>query len=65
MAQHKWHIGDNRIDVPRHPKEWQGLTKEEVDDCIAKSKWNNIDYCPDYEDFAKHIEQKLKEKNYD
>ena len=44
------------------PKEWQGLTKEDIDECESKSEWI-IDNHIDHEDFAKHIEQKLKEKN--
>jgi len=37
------------------PKEWQGLTKEEIDSAL--SKYQN------WYDFAAHLENILKEKN--
>ena len=44
-------------------KEWQGLSYDEISECLSKTKWNDIDYCPDHDVFASHIEQALKEKN--
>lgn len=77
MKQHKWHKECKECEALKQDintfrkinqdlinKEWQGLSEDEVDECIGKSKWNDIDYCPDHDDFAKHIEQRLKEKNY-
>ena len=67
MRQHKWHIGDNRIDVPRHPKEWQGLTDDEVIDLIDIDCPPNKAICGSTKGIiklAKAIEQKLKEKNH-
>ena len=44
-------------------REWQSLSDEEILECLSKTKWNDIDYCPDHDDFASHIEAKLREKN--
>ena len=44
-------------------KQWVGLSDDEILECLSKTKWNDVDYCPDHDDFASHIEQALKEKN--
>ena len=44
-------------------RDWEGLTDEERDDCYENVDWNNVDWCPDHNQYAKAIEAKLKEKN--
>ena len=47
-----------------HPApSWQGLSDDEIAECLNKTKWNDVDYCPNHDVFARHIEQALKKKN--
>jgi hypothetical protein len=47
----------------KEKKEWVGLTDEERQRCLDDVEWNQVDWCPDHEQYAKAIEAKLKEKN--
>ena len=47
----------------KEKKEWVGLTDEERQRCFDDVEWNQVDWCPDHEQYAKAIEAKLKEKN--
>jgi hypothetical protein len=43
---------------------WKDLTEQEILSCLSETEFNEIDWCPDHFDFAKHLQRKLKEKNY-
>jgi len=60
---HQQDILDACKEALEQPKEWQGMSDDEISECLSKTKWNDIDHCPDHDVFASHIEQALKEKN--
>lgn len=57
------------IPLYTHPKEWQGLSDDEILKAIAPrgtadSDWNVLKFCDDLITIGRAIEQKLKEKNH-
>ena len=65
-AERGYHLKNfaNRIvELDRQQRTWVGLTEEERDDCYENVEWNDADWCPDHNQYARAIEAKLKEKN--
>lgn len=58
-------MGAELVPVYLHPKEWVGLTDEEVQDCIKTADYNQGQYKRTlyWAHLAAAIEQALKEKN--
>ena len=46
-------------------KSWKELTEKEILDCLSDTEFNKIDWCPDHFDFAKHLQNKIKEMKPD
>jgi hypothetical protein len=55
-------LNHDLVPVYTHPKEWEGLTDEEID-VIDEATWDEDHKSWGIHDFARAIEAKLKEKN--
>ena len=58
--EHAREEGEYTIPLYTHPHQWQGLTDDEIADLFAKVATNQIGWL----EFARAIEQALKEKNH-
>ena len=66
LLNHGW--DKEWIKLYTHPKEWQGLSDEEIGDTLNEANWPTV-LLSDFAkakliEFYKAIEQKLKEKNH-
>jgi hypothetical protein len=66
-AKDKGKLGTSNCDIPLYtvPKQWQGLTDDEIDDCEEEVGMPQYEISSaDLYAFAQAIEAKLKEKNH-